>query len=818
MDGTGRWFKDDNYISSIVAEEISARMFRYLIPVFILFLFLIISGCGTTIMAILPKEAKLQDEARWGEMVKYLEKKIENPEKASGWNLHCLCEAYANVKNYKKLFICLDDLDRKIDEGDYMFVQYDFRPGPSLFRSEAYLDLGDYPKAIKEAQKAYDLSQKISIVDFLGLPAPGNMVAYLIPSLGTMGVAHALNGDYRQAKRCISKLEEIKDPGGWVRKSGVVAVGPQKKKKYINIAKIYMALGDYKMSLEAIKRARNRDDELEEFIGTIITLDFLVGGGMKVYWSELPRQFLLAKLLLENGEVETAKTAFDQLLELPQISANGEIYWMLLFDRGRIAEMENDNKRAIELYTHAIEVIESQRSSINTEASKIGFVGNKQDVYDRLVTLLFARERYEEAFEYVERAKARALVDMLAARERFARAGENVQNTSELIAKLDAAEHEAKLQDETITADQSSKQRAIVIKLKDEIHNVDPELASLVTVASLDVAKIQQLLPTDETLIEYFAAGDTFFAFIVNRKGVDGVKLEVNGLRHNVQVFRENIMISNSDKFKADGQALYNMLFQPIEKVIDSKNLTIVPHGELHYLPFYALQDKDVFLIERYNIRILPSASVMKFLKDPPDGNAGHLLAFGNPDLGDPAYDLPGAQNEAITITKGQPRSRLFLRSQATETAVKRFGKQFRYVHFATHGTFNAEKPLSSGLLMAGDVENDGMLTVGELYDLHLPVDLVTLSACETALGKVANGDDVVGFTRGFLYAGVSSIVSSLWKVDDQATSILMQQFYRSLEKSDKRSALRTAQLKVKDTYNSHPYYWAGFQITGSFR
>jgi CHAT domain-containing protein len=149
---------------------------------------------------------------------------------------------------------------------------------------------------------------------------------------------------------------------------------------------------------------------------------------------------------------------------------------------------------------------------------------------------------------------------------------------------------------------------------------------------------------------------------------------------------------------------------------------------------------------------------------------------------------------------------------------VKRFGEQFRYIHFATHGTFDAEKPLSSGLLMAGDVENDGTLTVGELYDLHLPVDLVTLSACETALGKVANGDDVVGFTRGFLYAGVSSIVSSLWKVDDQATSILMQQFYRSLKKSDKRSALRTAQLKVKDTYNSHPYYWAAFQITGSFQ
>ena len=99
---------------------------------------------------------------------------------------------------------------------------------------------------------------------------------------------------------------------------------------------------------------------------------------------------------------------------------------------------------------------------------------------------------------------------------------------------------------------------------------------------------------------------------------------------------------------------------------------------------------------------------------------------------------------------------------------------------------------------------------------MSLPADLVTLSACETALGKVANGDDVIGFTRGFLYSGSRSIVSSLWKVDDRATSILMQEFYRNLKHTDKRSALRLAQLKIKNTYNSHPYFWAAFQITGS--
>jgi len=292
--------------------------------------------------------------------------------------------------------------------------------------------------------------------------------------------------------------------------------------------------------------------------------------------------------------------------------------------------------------------------------------------------------------------------------------------------------------------------------------------------------------------------------------------LEIKGLRQKVQVFRDHIVAPDSDRYKTVGQALFEKLINPLEGMIDTKNLTIVPHGVLHYLPFNALYGKDGFLIDRYNIRILPSAGVMKFLRDRRESYSGNLLAFGNPDLGDPNFDLPGAQKETIAITNKDPESKLFLRKQATETALKRYGGQFRYIHFATHGTFIAGKPLLSGLLMAGDGENDGTLTVGELYDISLPADLVTLSACETALGKVANGDDVIGFTRGFLYAGTRSIVSSLWKVDDKATSILMQEFYKNLKESDKRSALRSAQLKIKDTYNSHPYFWAAFQITGS--
>ena len=129
-------------------------------------------------------------------------------------------------------------------------------------------------------------------------------------------------------------------------------------------------------------------------------------------------------------------------------------------------------------------------------------------------------------------------------------------------------------------------------------------------------------------------------------------------------------------------------------------------------------------------------------------------------------------------------------------------------------GHFNADAPLSSGLYLAPGPNRDGVLTVGDLYSLRLDADLVTLSACETGLGKVVNGDDVIGLTRGFLYAGARTIVASLWEVDDAATAQLMESFYKNLGAHDKREALRLAQI---ETRNSHPdpWYWAGFNVIG---
>ncbi|MGO9215348.1 MAG: CHAT domain-containing protein, partial [Syntrophales bacterium] len=319
----------------------------------------------------------------------------------------------------------------------------------------------------------------------------------------------------------------------------------------------------------------------------------------------------------------------------------------------------------------------------------------------------------------------------------------------------------------------------------------------------------------EEALIEYYYRGSDMYAFILSDGKLTTVKLDSEGLTDDIQTFRKFLEAPNSDQFMEVSKSLYKRLFQPIERVLNKHSLIIVPHGALHYLPINALHDGRGYLIDRYSIRLMPSASAIQYLSRKRAGKRGGILIFGNPDLGDPKFNLAYAEEEAKEIARIFPDSKVFLRADATEAALRRYGGSYSYLHFATHGQFNPESPLKSALLMAPDAHYNGMLSVDKLYSLNLDADLVTLSACDTGLSMIANGDDLVGLTRGFLYAGSGSIVASLWKVDDLATAQLMSRFYKELQKKNKVEALRDAQLETKKKY-PHPYYWASFQLTGN--
>jgi CHAT domain-containing protein len=223
-------------------------------------------------------------------------------------------------------------------------------------------------------------------------------------------------------------------------------------------------------------------------------------------------------------------------------------------------------------------------------------------------------------------------------------------------------------------------------------------------------------------------------------------------------------------------------------------------------------------LIDQYILRTLPSAAVLKLLRPTTSQKVDRMLVLGNPDLENPKFDLPGAHVEAQTLAVQFNADHLLLRKAASRKAFLDLAPKANYIHVASHGQFNAANPLRSGLFLASDTPGgtieSGRVTVSDLYGMNLNADLVTLSACETGLGQIANGDDIVGLTRGFLYAGASTVVASLWQVDDKATAFLMQRMYEHIQQGNRREALRIAQQETRVQY-PHPYNWAAFYLTG---
>jgi CHAT domain-containing protein len=177
------------------------------------------------------------------------------------------------------------------------------------------------------------------------------------------------------------------------------------------------------------------------------------------------------------------------------------------------------------------------------------------------------------------------------------------------------------------------------------------------------------------------------------------------------------------------------------------------------------------------------------------------------------------ARKEVESVGRSFADVEKHLGKSASETLLKRAGTDHDVYLFSCHGEYDPANPLFSALLLAADDENDGRLEAHEIFGLDLDSYIVAMSACETGIGAIAGGDEVIGLSRSFIYAGTTSLLASLWKVDDLATAVMVKRFMRYLAEGDSRArALQKAQLLVKDEVNSHPAYWAAFQLTGDFR
>lgn len=739
-------------------------------------------GCAS---AFNSRGLNLSAEANYTQLVKEFEPREEKYTGMPFSQLIYLCTAYAELKNYKKLFPCLDAAQTKVNGGDYIADTWNHSATPSRVKAIALVELGQYEEAVKAAELSNEIVIKNKLTRFEEVKV-----------LEILGLAYALAGKTAKAQGAAESLK------------GLYLGYPYmlvEDDRNMALAKIYITLKKYP---DAIKAVSYKFEDSNTFLKAIAGKDVLVS-------TRLSFEFMKNKSLFEVGRWTEAKEGYDALLQYPYIRDRGEMSWNILFDRGRIAEKEGKLKEAIDFYEKAVEMIEQQRSTISIEAGKIGFVGDKQAVYHSLIKALYADHQYEKSFSYVERSKSRALVDLLAGKQDFAvKVAGKEEQLRTVIALNDSSEAEAIAPDNK--ADKS-RTRSIALKAKNDLQLEAPELASLVSVSSTSLSEIKAIIPKGEALIEYYYSGKDMYAFVLSAGGLQSAKISTEGLVEEVEAFRKSLENPGSQQTIELSGKLYQRLFKTLEGAIKDRELIIVPHGVLHYIPMNALHDGKDYLIDRYSIRLMPSASAMKYLQEKKNDKAGGILAFGNPDLGDPNHDLAFAQKEAIEVANIWANSKVFLRKEATEEALRKHGGNYNYIHFATHGQFSPDSPLQSAVLLSPDSHSNGMLTVDKLYSMQLGANLVTLSACETGLSKVANGDDLVGLTRGFLYAGSSSIVASLWKVDDLATSFLMIRFYQGMQETDKRDALRKAQLSTREKY-PHPYYWASFQLTGSAR
>jgi len=750
-------------------------------------LVLLLSGCAAGFYhAIAPEGDENNLKARYEENIALFEPRFDANATLTNTNLMYLCEAYSKTKRFARLNQCLDRMTLLLQAGDARYFNMDFADYIAVMRVKTALDLGDYRTAAELGREHLERRRA-------DMPR-----MFLVMLLGYRGLALALSGDSAGALADMADLESIYlgYPFSMIQPTRDEAV-----------ARIAMALGQNDKAYAVMQRVNPFN------IFAMGVAEAAFGSSGWFVFMELPHQYMKARAAFLNGRTDEARNGYDALLANPRSRENGEIFWLVLYDRGRIAESDGRPDAALDFYRQSVEVVEAQRRSIGSEASKIGFVGDKQAVYRQLVALLVAQGRAAEAFEYVERAKSRALVDLLAERQGFAPRGP--AEATAVLAQL------AGLEERSTTlgggAEERVRLRSAVGDLTRELRRKAPELASLVTVSADRAADIRAGLAPDETLVEYYGQGDELFAFAVTRETVRAARLDGRGLEAEVRALREAVRQASGEAWRQPARRLHDRLLAPVPGALDRPRLVIVPHGPLHYLPWAALDDGRRLLAERAALTFLPSAGVLRFLAARTAAPARTMLILGNPDLGDAAFDLPGAQAEARAIRGIWPDSTVLLRKAATKSALARAGGLFRIIHVAAHGEFVSDRPLESRILLSPEGDDDGRLTAGDLYGLRLSADLVTLSACETGMGQVLSGDDVVGLTRGFLYAGAGSIVASLWPVSDAETQFLMTGFYRNLKTMPKAEALRRAQLETMRRF-PHPFFWSAFQLTGQGR
>jgi CHAT domain-containing protein len=551
-------------------------------------------------------------------------------------------------------------------------------------------------------------------------------------------------------------------------------------------------------------------------------------------------RLLLARVALRLGEVELARAECSRaeeslaFLDLPALS------FQLHCVRGQIEQAAGRSAAAADAFRAALRFMETLRSSLRGEELKIAFLKNKLEVYESLVDLALrdaARaDGAGQAFAYVEQAKSRSLQELIlrgtSAAPPGPAAGQSdlVRRVGELREELNWYYHRIEaeqLAPEEHTPERLERLRSEVQAHEGELRRVLRELPDsdsgardLFTPVSLSLDEVRAALPREAMLIEYFRVGERLLAFLVTRHSLEVVPVAlVSRVQHLLRLLQfqlswarpgtAELTRGSRESLQTAARAhlgeLYDELLSPLRPRLQASHLIFVPHDLLHYVPFHALFDGRRYVIDSFSVSYAPSATIYALCHGRRTNSTGPSLILGVPDA-----QTPSIAEEVRSLAGVLPDAELYVGPEATEAVLSARGEKSRFVHIAAHGFFRGDNPMFSGIRLSGSY-----LTLYDLYNLKLPAELVSLSACVTGLNVIAAGDELLGLARGLFRAGAASLLLGLWEVPDQSTAAFMEAFYRRYFSTQNRAeALREAMLDTREKH-PHPLHWAPFVLSG---
>ncbi len=683
-------------------------------------------------------------------------------------------------------------------------------------------ELGEYEDALRHQERALNEAK-----DF------GIMGQVIWTTIG-MGDIYNKLGDYTRAEKYFREARLLKD---------TMAMKTESLDASLNLR-----LGE---ALSANRYFSSQGSNTGEAISSMRIADVMMQKGdpdsALIYLGQAEEKFRSAgnrqgvantlirkgQILIDKNDLSSAQPLLDSASQTTDFP---ETAWQAWYQLGRMYEKLSRDEKAVESYKNSISVIEKIRGNLTIDEFKSKYFDNKREVYDKLLRILLKMNRPEEAFQISEQARARAFYDILANKKidfKGSVPGDlisleqsmriEIQQLYRLIQRWEANPYAGQLSANSEVRQLREMLESTNAEYEDIIRRIklnNPAYAEMVTVQPVDLDALKTGIDNKTALLSYWISDNELIYWLIAGSEITYTTVRINEkeLSSLVEKARLAIRSNSMDEIISDLSLLYSKLIAPIERKLESfPNLVIVPNGSLHFLPFQALiNSKGEYLVQKYNLIYAPSASVFMMSNDHQQKPGSRFMGIALSDvMVENRSGLPGTEDELRKILPLFTDNISAFGNRSTELFVKRNAGNFNFIHFATHGSYNYEQPLYSHLVFLPEGEEDGKLNVFEVFELNLNASLVTLSACETGLGNISEGDEMVGLSRAFLFAGSSAVLVSLWAVADYPTSLLMANFYSYLKDHDLQEALTLAQRDVIKIY-PQPLYWSPFVLIGN--